>query len=263
MRFWGDGYDLRVNVTDWSELERSVAARLAAGRGFCLATLNLDHLVKLRSDVSFRKAYAAQDLITADGNPVVWLSRLAARPVELIPGSDAILPLVRIAAAQNKRIALVGSTDTALAAARDFLESRIPGACVVAAISPAMGFDPEGEDAEQLIEALQDAEADLVFIALGAPKQEVFAAHAARRLPRAGFASIGAGLDFFAGHQRRAPRWVRATAMEWLWRALSQPTRLVPRYARCFAILPAETLHALRLRFAQDEAKENPVQSNE
>ncbi|MBE0554679.1 MAG: WecB/TagA/CpsF family glycosyltransferase, partial [Rhodobacteraceae bacterium] len=56
------------------------------------------------------------------------------------------------------------------------------------------------------------------------------------------------GLDFLAGSQTRAPRWVRAMAMEWLWRALSAPRRLIPRYARCFAILPGQVAGALRLR---------------
>jgi len=55
-------------------------------------------------------------------------------------------------------------------------------------------------------------------------------------------------VDFVAGTQTRAPRWVRAIAMEWLWRALSSPRRLLPRYAACAAILPGQAMQALRLR---------------
>lgn len=67
-------------------------------RGFALATVNLDHLVKMRSSPAFLKAYAAQDFVVADGRPIVWLSQLAQRPVALMPGSDMVLPLCRWAA---------------------------------------------------------------------------------------------------------------------------------------------------------------------
>lgn len=249
MRFWGDAFVVTVNVPDWVVLERQISSRLRAGDGFSLATINLDHLVKLRQDRRFRDAYAAQDLVVADGNPIVWMSKLAGRPVSLIPGSDAILPLVRIAAAHRKTLALVGSTDDTLAAAKAYLEREVPGTQVVATIAPAMGFDPVGASADAVLDALKHVGADMVLIALGAPKQELFAAYGRGKLGHVGFISIGAGLDFFSGAQVRAPAWVRAIAMEWLWRALSQPARLIPRYAKCFGILPVELVHALKLRF--------------
>ncbi|WP_420380926.1 WecB/TagA/CpsF family glycosyltransferase [Marivita sp.] len=257
MRFWGDAFDVAVNVPDWVVLERQISSRLRAGEGFSLATINLDHLVKLRKDVRFRDAYAAQDLVVADGNPIVWMSKLAGRPVSLIPGSDAILPLVRIAAAHGKTLALVGSTDDTLAAAKTYLERKVPGTRIVATIAPPMGFDPAGSSADSVLDALHEAGADMAFLALGAPKQELFAAHGRRKLGHVGFVSIGAGLDFFSGAQVRAPAWVRAIAMEWLWRALSQPARLIPRYAKCFGILPVELFHALKLRF--DPAQITPA----
>jgi exopolysaccharide biosynthesis WecB/TagA/CpsF family protein len=85
-------------------------------------------------------------------------------------------------------------------------------------------------------------------LALGAPKQEMLAARGRELAPSVGFVSVGAGLDFLAGTQHRAPKWVQAIAMEWLWRLISSPARLVGRYARCFAILPALMRDALALR---------------
>jgi exopolysaccharide biosynthesis WecB/TagA/CpsF family protein len=248
MRFWGDGYDVAINVSDWDSLEHEITHRLRRGEGFSLATVNLDHLVKLREDTRFRKAYAAQDIVVADGNPIVWLSKLAGRPIALIPGSDAILPITRIAAVEGKTLALVGSTESALAGAKEYLEREVPGARVVATLAPPMGFDPTGESADTILSALKDAQADIAFLALGAPKQELFAAYGRDVLPSVGFVSIGAGLDFFAGTQVRAPRWVRAIAMEWIWRMVLQPSRMVPRYVKCVGILPGEVGNALRLR---------------
>lgn len=95
---------------------------------------------------------------------------------------------------------------------------------------------------------LNTSGARLCFIALGAPKQEFFAAFARTHSPTVGFASIGAGLDFLSGHQTRAPKVMRAFALEWFWRALQSPKRMVPRYAKCFAILPGLAFEAWRQR---------------
>ncbi len=239
---------IKINTPTRSALMDAVRASLAARRGFALATLNLDHLVQLRTDATFAAAYAAQDIVVADGRPVVWLSRLAKQPVELLPGSDLVLPLCTIAAAEGRTIAMVGSTETALGDAAAHLTSAVPGLTVAYAHAPAMGFDPDGAAAADILRDLEASGAGLCFLALGAPKQERLAARGRKLAPSVGFASIGAGLDFLSGHQRRAPSAVRALALEWLWRALSSPRRMVPRYRRCFAILPGLTAQALRQR---------------
>jgi len=248
MHFDVPPHRIAVNMPDRAALLAEVVHRLSAGRGFALATINLDHLVKLRRDPGFAAAYAAQDLVVADGNPVVWLSRLARRPVALVPGSELVLPLARIAAQQGVPVALVGSTAPALEAAARVLRDHAPGLSVAACIAPPMGFQADGPSGDAALAAIRDSGARLVFLALGAPRQELFAARGRAELPGVGFASIGAGLDFLAGTQVRAPVWVRRIAMEWLWRMLSNPGRLARRYAECALILPAEALRARQLR---------------
>lgn len=249
MEFRSGTERIAVNTRDGSELLDRVGRRLDAGEGFALATLNLDHLVKLRVSPAFRAAYGAQDLVVADGNPIVWLSRLAGRAVALVPGSDMVLPLAGVAAEKGVPVALVGSTRESLAAAGAEMKRRVPDLRIVASIAPPMGFDVDGPDAEEVFDALERAGAGLVFLALGAPKQETLAACGRARLPGVGFASVGAGLDFLAGSQRRAPGWVRALALEWAWRLMQAPGRMGMRYLKCFAIVPGESIAALRLRF--------------
>ncbi|WP_259444716.1 WecB/TagA/CpsF family glycosyltransferase [Neotabrizicola shimadae] len=240
----------RVTIThpDRAALLTEVDRRLAAGRGFALATLNLDHMVKLRHDPAFRAAYQRQDIVVADGNPVVWLSRLARRPVSLVPGADLVLPLAEAAARHGVPVALIGSTDVSLNRAAAALKAQVPGLTVACTIAPSFGFDPEGEEAAAILTRLRDENVGLAFIALGAPKQERLAARGRALSPRTGFASIGAGLDFLAGTQHRAPAGFRALSLEWLWRALMQPRRMIPRYMACAAILPGEAARALRQR---------------
>lgn len=239
---------IAVNTPDRAALLASVRARLRAGEGFALATLNLDHLVKLEHDAKFRAAYAAQDLVVADGNPVVWLSRLARRPVALVPGADLVVPLVRLAADLDVPVALVGSTPQALARAAEGLRAQVPGLKVALELAPPMGFDPDSDGARAVLEQVAAAGAGLCLLALGAPKQEALAARGRSVAPGIGFASIGAGLDFIAGAQRRAPDWVRRLALEWLWRMLGNPARLGLRYLRCALVLPRHARAAWRLR---------------
>lgn len=242
---------VRITAPDREGLLAGVSALLAEGRGFTLATLNLDHAVKLVRDPAFRRAYLAHSHVCADGNPIVWLSRLAGRKVDLIPGSELVQPLAALAADQGVGVAFVGSTPEALDLAAARLQTAYPRLRIVARIAPPFGFDPEGEAAGRVVEEIGASGACLCFLALGAPRQEIFAAHAARDLPHCGFVSIGAGLDFIAGHQKRAPVWVRRIAMEWLWRMLSNPRRLAKRYLECALILPGLARDAISQRNAR------------
>ena len=137
---------------------------------------------------------------------------------------------------------------TSLKTAAAALEAQHRGLDVALRLAPAMGFDPEGAEADAAIAAIAESGARVVFLALGAPKQERFAARAQKALPGVGFLSIGAGLDFVSGAQRRAPRLLRNLAGEWLWRLAGNPTRLGRRYAACAAILPGLTLRAVGAR---------------
>lgn len=239
---------IRVNMPTRAALEAEVARRLARREGFALATINVDHLVKLEAREDFRRAYAGQDLVVADGNPIVWLAKLAGEAVELVPGSDMVVPLARIAAREAVPVALLGATEPTLAAAAAGLQAMIPGLRVVAQIAPPMGYDPEGPAAAADLAAVAASGAGLCFVALGAPKQEMLAARGRILTPEIGYASIGAGLDFIAGTQTRAPQWVRSLAMEWAWRLGTNPARLAGRYAQCFRILPGQARAALRQR---------------
>jgi exopolysaccharide biosynthesis WecB/TagA/CpsF family protein len=250
MMIWSDddAGGVTVTVRDREALLADMAQRFERGEGFCVATLNLDHVVKLAQNPKFRDAYKAQTHVTADGNPIVWLSRLAGQQVDLVPGSELVEPMVAQAARQGIPVAFYGATQAALAAVETRLAARHPGLEVVLCKAPGMGFDPQGPEAARDIEAIGASGARLCFLALGAPKQECFAARARDILPRVGFVSVGAGLDFIAGTQRRAPAWVRALAAEWVWRLLSDPRRLAARYGACLRVMPDLTMRALRAR---------------
>lgn len=245
---WSKHTPISVNADTTAALLTDLETRLSAGQGFTVATLNLDHVVKMRASPEFLEAYHQHSHVTADGNPIVWLSRLSGHQIDLVPGSELIDPICDMAASLGMPVAFLGSTQASLDETARVLQQRYPGLKIAASISPAMGFDPKGAEADACIAELADSGARVCFLALGAPKQEVFASYAAPKLAQTGFLSIGAGLDFISGTQTRAPKFARLLAVEWLWRLATNPGRFGGRYGKCIALLPGLVVDALRAR---------------
>ncbi len=233
-----DGW--KVNIANQAHAIETIIDAASRDESFEVFTLNLDHLVKLRTDPAFRAAYTRARYVTADGRPVATIAAREDDRIELCTGSDMFEPLIKAAADAELPVYLFGTRDDVLKAAEEKLAemtgSRIK---VVGSAAPPMGFDPQGEVADQALDEIAASGARLCFVALGAPKQELFAARATERGIPGGFICIGASIDFVAGEQVRAPAIVRRAGFEWVWRLGSNPRRLASRYAKC-AVLRAE-----------------------
>lgn len=227
-----------INVPTMSDAVDAVVAAAQARQPAALYTLNLDHLVKLRSHARFRDAYRSARFVTADGAPIVWLARAQGSRVERTTGADMVLPLAEAAARRGLPIFLFGSEAGVLGSAAQRLVSNTAGTLSIAGTeAPAMGFDPEGDEADAAIDRIARSGARICLVALGAPKQELLAARAVARGVPVVFVCIGAALDFIAGTQTRAPDALQRNGMEWMWRLASNPRRLGVRYARCAWLL--------------------------
>jgi exopolysaccharide biosynthesis WecB/TagA/CpsF family protein len=230
--------DLRISARPLAETAALICQNAGSVAAQNVFTLNLDHVVKLRKNASFREAYSRAGLITADGFPIVLACRLQGKRVSRVAGADLIAPIATEAARSGKSIYLFGSSAQVLNNASRVLRERNAGLTIAGVSSPPQGFDPASEYARYCIEAIGDSGADLCFVALGAPKQELFADRGKSLLPNTSFICIGAGLDFVAGAQVRAPDWMQHWNLEWLWRAAGDPRRLLYRYLLCMAALP-------------------------
>lgn len=229
-------------ITAATQREAVDAIILAANgkSSFTVFTLNLDHLVKLRTDAAFRRAYAQASLVCADGAPIVWLARRQGATLERTTGADLVVPLARAAAAARLGVFLLGTTDEVLGLAGRRLNAICDGSLdICGTLSPSAGFDPHGPEADAALETVRRSGARICLVALGAPKQEVLAARAATLGIPVTFVCVGAALDFLAGKQTRAPEWMQRRGLEWLWRLSTNPARLAARYARCALVLAA------------------------
>lgn len=226
-----------INVAGQSDALAEVRRSTRAAQPFTFFTLNLDHLVKLRADPVFRAAYRGATFVCADGWPVALLARRSGRSVARTTGADLLLPLCEAAAADGHPVFLFGSTDESLARAEAVLRQRVPGLEIRGRYAPPFGFDPQSPLADEVADRIAASGARVVFVALGAPKQELFAARAAARHRGLGLICVGAALDFLSGTQVRAPRAFQRLGLEWFWRLAHDPRHLGQRYARCLWLL--------------------------
>lgn len=229
----------------------AVEKLVAAGRGGLVCTPNVDHIIIAERNPEFRQAYAGAALSLADGMPLLWAARLLGRPLpEKVSGSDLVLPLCERAAARGWRVYLLGAGPGVADEAARRLRQRL-GLNVVGTDSPRIRVDGSPDDTAAALERLRVARPDLVLLAFGAPKQEIWAYRHRAALGGAVAVGVGASLDFIAGTLRRAPRWMSQVGLEWLFRLLSEPRRLWRRYLvddPWFAVVVWRTWRAERRR---------------
>ncbi|WOH49988.1 WecB/TagA/CpsF family glycosyltransferase [Bradyrhizobium sp. sBnM-33] len=229
---------ITINVPSLPEAVSSIVSAAQHGDNFSVCTLNLDHVVQLQHHANFRAAYRRARFVTADGFPIVVLSRLMGVRIERTTGADLVEPVCAEARKKGLPVFLLGANDLTLKLTARRLSERFKGLQIAGCFAPGPGFDPYSSEADAAIERIRASGARLCFVALGAPRQELFAARCLDELDGTGVLCIGAALDFIAGTQSRAPSIARRTGLEWAWRMLREPRRLGPRYIKCMTIVP-------------------------
>ena len=203
----------------------------ATGRVHQIATVNVDFLCNAVHDDRLMRILGRTDLSIADGMPLVWGSRWLGTPLrERVAGADLVPALVERAASSGYRVYFFGAAPTVAAAAADVLRERYPGAEIVADAGPVFA-DPADMDPAALV-PIKAARPDICCIALGNPKQELWIDRFGADVGAPVVIGVGGTLDFVSGAKRRAPGWAQRFGLEWVHRAVTEPRRLIRRYAR-------------------------------
>jgi N-acetylglucosaminyldiphosphoundecaprenol N-acetyl-beta-D-mannosaminyltransferase len=223
--------DATEQVLRWAQGE-------AIGR--LVVTPNLDHALLLRESVELRAAYTSAALILADGQPLVWASRLgSSQPLaERVTGSDLVPAVLKEGAALGLRVFLFGAAEGVAERAALIIGRSYPGILVVGHESPPFGFERDASLCHELSKRVAATRPDVLVVGLGAPKQEIWAHRYASELGAKVIICAGATIDFLSGQQQRAPVWFQRHGLEWLYRAYREPGRLGLRYARNAKHLP-------------------------
>jgi N-acetylglucosaminyldiphosphoundecaprenol N-acetyl-beta-D-mannosaminyltransferase len=206
-----------------------IEALVQSGQGGAVFTPNVDHVVNAERLAGLREAYAQTALSVADGQPLVWASRLVGQPLpERVPGSDLVPALLNRAAERKLRVYLLGGAPGVAEQCAEHLRRK--GVVVAGVDAPYVPAEARPAEDDPIIARVAAARPDLVFVALGSPKQELFIHRARGRVPGAVWLGVGASLDFLIGRVQRAPVWMRDNGLEWLHRLAQEPRRLAWRY---------------------------------
>jgi N-acetylglucosaminyldiphosphoundecaprenol N-acetyl-beta-D-mannosaminyltransferase len=196
-----------------------------------VVTPNAHHVSLLRDSEAFRRVYDGAWLSLADGMPLVWASRILGSPVpEKVSGSDLFPALCKAIAGTQLRVFLLGGLPGSAEGAARVLESRYPGLRITGSHCPPYGFEHDPVEGPRAIAAVREAAPHLLFVALGAPKQELWMHDNRERLGVPVSIGVGGSFEFVAGMVRRAPKWMRRSGLEWLFRLGMEPRRLWKRY---------------------------------
>ena len=217
-------YDGAMSVMD------GMIARRERG-SFCAVAV---HAVMVsQDDEEMRDAVVSSTLTFPDGMPLVWaVNRLGEELDDRVYGPDLMDLYSRRCAERGHRVWLFGGRDDqALAALEDNLRSRHPGLEIVGSYSPPFrGLSDEEE--RELVERIDADRPDVLWIGIGVPKQEKWMARMRERLKVPVMCAVGAAFDFHAGRVAQAPRWMQRRGLEWVYRVLQEPRRLLPRYLK-------------------------------
>jgi N-acetylglucosaminyldiphosphoundecaprenol N-acetyl-beta-D-mannosaminyltransferase len=222
---------LEINAITEPEAIATILRALAEGRGGAVVTPNLDHVRNVSKRPELAGLFRRADLVVADGMPLVWASRLQGTPLPArVPGSDLVWSLTAEAALRDKSVFLLGGAPGACDAAEERLRTLYPGAKFAGTWCPPLGFEYDAREIDLVRRRLRDANPDIVYVALGFPKQERLIAYLRSEFPSTWFLGIGFSLSFVAGQAKRAPAWMIRLGLEWVHRMVQDPRRLVKRY---------------------------------
>lgn len=218
------------NLTIGEALE-TIDQLVQENRNAYVVTPNVDHIVQVEQGGEFREIYENADLILADGKPLLWISKWYGTPIkQKVSGSDLFPLLCGRAAKRGYKMFFLGAAEGVAAQAAENLTKRYPGLQVVGTYSPPYGFEQDAVELEKIEKTITDKKPQILIVGLGCPKQELFIWNNKERLNVPISLGLGASLDFEAGNVKRAPKWMSECGLEWAYRIMQDPKRLIKRY---------------------------------
>lgn len=212
------------------ETVETIAGWIARRESHYICVSGVHGVMESQRDDALRRIHNAAGLVTPDGMPLVWLSRLRGFPdTERVYGPDLMLAVCERSVGAGWRHYLYGGGPGVAELLARRLQARFPGLAIAGTYGPPFRPLTTAED-EDVVTRLQAARADIVWVGLGTPKQERWMSDHVGRVGAPVLAGVGAAFDFHAGLKRQAPRWMQRTGLEWLFRLLTEPRRLAGRY---------------------------------
>ncbi len=223
----GTGFS-RINMEDTLKV---IKRFITNGRKSQVCVTNANSLVLMQKDEEFRDITNLAGLVVADGQLLVWISRLYGEPIpERVAGPDLVYELCKISAKKGYNLFFLGSSPTTLRKMVESLKKMFPSLQIAGVCSPPFKKQLLERENEKMIALINKVKPDILFVGLGAPKQERWIWKHKDELQVLVSIGVGAAFDFIAGTVKRAPKWMQKCGLEWLFRLSQEPGRLWRRY---------------------------------
>ena len=231
-RFFLNGIPIdRVSLDDAAEWVLRVIKTRALGRPLLIMGPNAQLVTPAARQPKFAEALRSADLCVPDGISIVLAARLLGHPVpERVPGGELMERLCLESARHGLSVFFLGGLPGAAEGAARRFASRGPGFRLAGTYCPPPGFENDPFECARIRRRITEAKPDLLCVAFGAPKQELWMRETCPTLPIGAAISVGAALDTQAGLRKRAPAWTHRIGCEWLYRLVREPRRLWKRY---------------------------------
>lgn len=219
----------RINVTNMCDTISYINRKIEELRGKYICVSNVHTTVMSYENEAYRRIQNGAAMALPDGAPLSAYSRKKGfADAERVTGPDLMVELFRRATKDGYRHFFYGATPQTLEAMKKVLEEKYPDVKIAGMYSPPFRRLTEEED-EQAVAMINEAKPDIIWVGLGAPKQEEWMYEHAGKLDGVSI-GVGAGFDYLGGCIRRAPVWMQKMSLEWLYRLLQDPIRLFKRY---------------------------------
>jgi len=232
MHLRADVLGVPISVVTMEEAIASIDESIRAGERKYVCTIDVHALVESQFESEVRDIYRKAAIAAPDGMPLVWLlHHNGYHAADRICGPDLMPAVFRQSQQRGHRHFLYGSSEETLISLEQQLNTKFPGAKIVGHYSPPFRqLSPEEEHEVDLI--LNAADPDIIWVGLGAPKQDRWMAAHRRTLNAPMLIGVGGAFDMIAGKVKRAPRLIQRTGCEWIFRLAQEPRRLSARYLR-------------------------------
>ena len=227
----------RVNIlgVGVSAINIEIAAQtintwICKGESNYVCVTGVHGVMESQREEKIRQIHNAAGMVTPDGMPLVWLSRIRGfSDVSRVYGPDLMLALCELSVEKGYEHFFYGGAPGVPEKLAANLQEKFPRLKVVGTYSPPFRLLSMEEDS-QVVEIINQANPDIVWVGLSTPKQELWMGEHVGKLSAPVLVGVGAAFDFHAGLKRQAPHWVQWVGMEWFYRLLSEPKRLWRRY---------------------------------
>lgn len=246
---------IRVSCINMDDAISTVERWIAERRHSYVCVRDVHGIIRSRHDEHLRAAHDEAGLVTPDGMPLVWFLRLSGkRHVSRVYGPDLMREMTTVSSHRGYRQFYYGGAEGVPERLKQVLMEAHPGLKVVGTLCPPFRQLTLEED-QAVVDAINATRADIVWVGLGTPKQEIWMADHLGRIEAPVMIGVGAAFDFLAGTKRQAPLWMQRNGLEWIFRLCTEPRRLWRRYAYVvpgFAFLAVGELLRRRLRGSGD-----------